>query len=146
MDSALADVELFCVTTIVVQLIAEACVDLYAVAELCVDTTLVAGRLSLVPAVDQGVLHVATRGHPHVRGAVAEARAGQPKVLTKLSLFCKSLTLFSFFSLHFVKYERLFYAFNFIVALADSLTHWWRCCGKYYHLQDSVFYFYFFVF
>lgn len=123
LDSALADVELFCVTTIVVQLIAEAFVDLYAVAELSVDTTLVAGRFSPVPAVDQGVRHVATRGHPHVRGAVAEARSGQPKVLTIHSLFCKSLKLFSFFSLHIVKYERLIYAFNFIVSLADSLTH-----------------------
>lgn len=77
-----------------------ACVDLHAVAELRVGTALIMVRLSLVPAVGQGVCHVATRGHPLVRGAVAEARAGQPKVLTKLSLFCKSLTLFSF--VHFI--------------------------------------------
>lgn len=90
MDSALADVEVFSVTTIVVQLIAEFRVDLYAVASLSVGTIHVMGRFSLVPAVVQGVRHVATRGHPHERGAVTEARAGQPKFLTKLSIICKS--------------------------------------------------------
>lgn len=66
----------------VVPLIVEPLVDLYAVAHA---TTHAVVRLRPVPLV---VRHLTTRGKPLERGVV-EAYAGQPKVLTNFSFPCK---------------------------------------------------------